>query len=165
MLTTERLKLERLTTNDDTFILKLVNTPGWLTYIGDKKIHTVQDAQLYIQNIMNNEELSYWVISNKEDGQAIGLISLIKRDYLDHHDLGFAFLPETMNKGYAYEATSNILKTLLKEGLYKSLSAITIPENSSSIKLLGRLGFTFVKSMEAHDEVLNLYHLDLNKEE
>lgn len=161
MPTTDRLNLNRITHHDNAFMLELVNTPGWLTFIGDKNIHTTIDAQQYIQNILDNTSCEYWVVSKKEDNKAIGLITIIQREYLENSDLGFAFLPNQMNKGYAYEATSGLLKIFAEGDKYKNLCAITLPENNSSIKLIERLGFTFDKIIEAHDETLNLYQLEL----
>ncbi|MCC9044423.1 GNAT family N-acetyltransferase [Myroides sp. M-43] len=161
MPTTDRLILNRITHRDNAFMLELVNTPGWLTFIGDKNIHTTIDAQQYIQNILDNTSCEYWVVSKKEDNKSIGLISIIQREYLEYSDLGFAFLPNQMNKGYAYEATSGLLKALTEGNKYSNLCAITLPDNNNSIKLIQRLGFTFDRIIEAHDETLNLYQLEL----
>ena len=40
---TERLSLERLSDNDADFILELVNTAGWLKFIGDRNVKTKED--------------------------------------------------------------------------------------------------------------------------
>ncbi|MDM1356052.1 GNAT family N-acetyltransferase [Myroides marinus] len=160
MLTTERLMLNRLSHHENAFMLELVNTPGWLQFIGDRNIHNASDAQEYIQKILDNNDSLYWVVSRKEDNQPIGLISLIKRDYLDHHDIGFAFLPNCMNMGYAYEATHYLLNILLKEYGYKTIYAIVLPENKSSIKLLERLHFNYEKIVQSEDETLKLYTIE-----
>ena len=41
---TERLRVRWLNTGDSAFILELVNEPSWIQYIGDKGVHTPQDA-------------------------------------------------------------------------------------------------------------------------
>ena len=43
--TTDRLLLDSLTPDDTEFILELVNTAGWLRFIGDRNIRTVDDAR------------------------------------------------------------------------------------------------------------------------
>ena len=45
---TERLSLDILTINDHAFIRELVNTEGWLKFIGDRKIYSDEDAIAYI---------------------------------------------------------------------------------------------------------------------
>ena len=73
------------------------------------------------------------------------MCGLLKRDYLDHPDIGFAFLPDYTGKGYAYE----IVKEIIHYGLHRlqmgKILAIVLPENSSSIKLLERAGFRYEK--------------------
>lgn len=158
---TERLLLTALDYCDNAFIIAIVNTPGWLKFIGNRNIYSALDAQLYIQNILDNPLFTYWVVRLQTDQTPIGVVSLIKRDYLDAHDLGFAFLPQYMNMGYAYEAAHCITKELKKSQLYPKLYATTLVENKSSIKLLTRLGFQFINSIHPKEETLNLYELHL----
>ena len=48
---TNRLILSKITADDAPFILELMNTPGWLKYIGDRNINTVEEARDYIKKI------------------------------------------------------------------------------------------------------------------
>ena len=117
---TERLTIERLNLNDNSFILKLVNTEGWLKYIGDRNVKTIEDANNYIKKIINLKNIIYWVTKRKSDNSNIGIITLIKRDNLEHFDFGFAFLPNSSKKGYAYEASKIILDRLVQEPQFKT---------------------------------------------
>jgi RimJ/RimL family protein N-acetyltransferase len=159
----QRLSLTILDHHDNAFIMEIVNTPGWLKFIGNRNIYSALDAQIYIQNILDNPLFTYWVVRLNTDQSPIGVISLIKRTYLDAHDLGFAFLPHHMNMGYAYEAASQVIEHLKAMQLHPKLYATTLPENKSSIKLLNRLGFHFIETIHPQDELLNLYQLELNK--
>ncbi|MFM9403748.1 GNAT family N-acetyltransferase [Myroides odoratimimus] len=159
MYSTDRLQISPLSHADNSFIIELVNTPGWLKYIGNRNVYTAMDAQMYIQSILDNPQYQYWVVNRKEDGKPIGLISLIKRDYLEYHDIGFAFIPTYIGLGYAYEATSFIIKIIREDAKYSTLYATTLPDNKSSIKLLTRLGFTFIETIKPHEEVLNLFKI------
>ena len=47
---TNRLILSKITVDDAPFILELMNTPGWLKYIGDRNIKTVEAAADSIKN-------------------------------------------------------------------------------------------------------------------
>ena len=47
---TERLLLRSLTLADAPFIFELVNTAGWIQFIGDRNVHNHEDAERYIQN-------------------------------------------------------------------------------------------------------------------
>src|SRR4051812_22526754 len=97
-LITERLSLNLVDTGDHAFIYRLVNSEGWLKFIGNRNVNSEEDAIPYIQRIQDTPNLKYWVVKITSTGEAIGIISFIKRDYLDHFDIGFAFLPEHMGK-------------------------------------------------------------------
>lgn len=156
-LFTERLLLEPLSLNEAPFIFKLVNTPGWLRYIGEKQIRTLADAETYIQNICAHDHLHYCVVKTQHALIPVGLVTLIKRDFLDEHDLGFAFLPEYSGKGYAFEACKAIIHCLTHQ--LKKLAAITLPENSTSIKLLQKLGFVYKNDLLNNNETLCVFAL------
>ena len=153
----DRLLLNILTPNDHEFILALVSSPEWIRFIGDRNLKNQQDALAYIDKILNNPNVEYRVVRLKKEMQAIGLVTLIKRDYLDHHDLGFAFLADFTGKGYAFEAASTVLQSLIKSGAHDRLLATTLPDNTSSIRLLEKLGFQFEKQIRPEVEELLLY--------
>jgi len=158
---TAYLSIDPLTTKDKDFIFELVNTPGWLKFIGDRNVRSPEYALEYINRILNNPNATYWTVRIKTDFKAVGVITLIKRDYLQHHDIGFAFLPEYSGKGYAFEATSAVMQRLAKEEAHSVLMAITVKDNFSSIKLLERLGFRFEKMINVENEELTSYRYDM----
>lgn len=152
---THRLLLQQLSTDDAKFIRVLVNTPGWLKFIGDRNVTNDEQAVAYVQKILNNPDVTYWVASSVTDESKLGIITVIKRDYLDHPDIGFAFLPEYTKQGYALEAAGAILNDL--KNSHNEIAAITIRENIRSIALLEKLGFRFSREIEKGDELLQLY--------
>lgn len=156
-ITTDRLIIKPLSENDNEFILDLVNTDGWIKFIGNKNIKTKADAIAYIQRINSNPNIRYWTVKLNDSKNSIGLVTLIKRDYLEHNDIGFAFLPNFSNQGYAYEATNSVLTNLLKQNVFTTILAQTLPENIISIKLLKKLGLQFEKQMEIENKTLHIY--------
>ena len=152
--TTARLVLDNVAPGDAEFILRLVNTAGWLRFIGDRNIRTVEDARAYVQKILDSPHQHYWVVRLREENIPAGIITLLKRDYLEHHDIGFAFLPEYGGKGYAYEAAVAVLDDTINDPAHNAILAITMADNSSSIKLLKQLGLRFEREMTVGEEVL-----------
>ncbi|MEO5582358.1 MAG: GNAT family N-acetyltransferase [Saprospiraceae bacterium] len=156
---TPRLEIVDLTFQHSDFILKLLNTPDWLKYIGDKKVRTRDQAEGFIQNLIQDPLRNYWPVLLKENHAPIGVIALIQRDYLQYPDFGFAFLPEYYKKGYAFEAAHAVLENLFSQGSYP-IHGITLTENPSSIQLLKRLGFKLEKEFKKEDESLYLFILN-----
>ncbi|NEM97224.1 GNAT family N-acetyltransferase [Pontibacter burrus] len=163
ILQTERLNLRELTLQDAAFIVELLNSPGWLKYIGDRNIRTRAEAELYLQSgpIKSYRVNGYglWLVKTKSEGKAIGLCGIIKRDILDHPDIGFAFLPEANGKGYAHEAAAATLAYAQTQLRLPTIEAITLPENDRSIRLLLKIGLNYSRTIIYPDtqEELHLY--------
>ncbi|WP_435135270.1 GNAT family N-acetyltransferase [Formosa sp. A9] len=159
--TTDRLELAELNINDAPFMLKLMNTPHWLKFIGDRQINSVEDAKLNIQNnhitsYKTNGFGFYKVLLKEEDYKPIGCCGLIKRKELDGVDIGFAFLPEYEGRGFGYESASAILKIAHSKFKLNSILAITLPTNKNSIKLLEKLGLTYQKTVIPFEDGIEL---------
>ncbi len=99
--------------DDSQFIFELLNSPTWLKYIGDRDIKNLDDAQNYIINgpIKSYEIHGFglYKVALKNNDTPIGICGLLKREGLEDNDIGFAFLPEYEEKGYAYESAKAIL--------------------------------------------------------
>ncbi|NVO10705.1 MAG: GNAT family N-acetyltransferase [Bacteroidales bacterium] len=163
ILETERLALREFTLNDTEFIVNLLNSPGWLEFIGDRNVKNTDQAKDYLLNgaIKSYQENGFGLslVELKHSKTPIGMCGLLKRDYLDNPDIGFAFLPDYTGKGYAFEvakATINYAKDSLN---IPCVMAITIPTNKRSINLLERVGLKFIKiiTSQANDEELMLF--------
>ncbi len=160
---TDRLLIEPLTMEDASFILELVNTEGWIKFIGDRGIKSKSDALTYIQKILENKDIFYWIVKLKNNEDSVGIITFIKRGYLEYHDIGFAFLPKFFKNGYAYEATNKVLKYVIWEYNLSNILATTVPENVSSIKLLNKIGLNFQKEMEIENKSIHVYGVSTDK--
>jgi RimJ/RimL family protein N-acetyltransferase len=167
ILETERLVLQEFSIDDAEFILTLLNTHGWLEYIGDKNVRTIEDAENYLENVpiksYKENGFGLWLILLKNNSTPIGMCGLIKRESLDDIDIGFALLPEYSKLGYGYEiaqATINYAKHDL--GIDKVV-AITNSNNVPSIKLLNKLGLQFEKTLKLSEDDTVLLFSPLTK--
>lgn len=148
---TDRLLLCHLTTADAPFIFELLNTPGWLQFIGDRSIKSEEDAINYILNgpVKSYAENGFglMLVKLKDDGTPLGICGLIRRPALDDVDIGFAFLERHTGKGYAAEAASATLNYGWQVLGLKRIVAITTADNLHSIRLLEKTGMHFEKKM------------------
>ena len=147
VLETERLILRHFNPNDAPFILALLNEPSFLRYIGDKKVRTLDDARQYIANgpvaTYKLHGFGLYQVELKDTHTPVGMCGLLKREELPHPDIGFAFLPDFWNKGFAYEAAAAVLTDARERLQLDRILAIVNPDNEASIKLLEKLGFNF----------------------
>lgn len=145
--TTQRLVIEEITLSDGPHMLRLMNTPGWLQFIGDRNIHSVQDAENYIHDRMltQYQQLNYGLfkLSSKADHAFIGICGMVQRPNLPTPDLGFAMFPEYEGKGLMEEAACCILQVAVEAKWMKECWAMTDPQNAKAQKLLEKLGFEY----------------------
>ena len=169
ILQTARLTLRTIEPADAPFYLNLVNSPDFITHIGDRGIRTLEAARqtiasgpMAMQAALGH---SIYLVELKDSGVAIGMSGLIKRDTLDDVDLGYAFLPPYFGKGYAYEAAQAVVAHARALGM-RRLVAITSPGNTASNALLEKLGMRFEKMLYLKPgDPTRLYGIDLNSEE
>ncbi|HEV8589526.1 MAG TPA: GNAT family N-acetyltransferase [Pyrinomonadaceae bacterium] len=161
ILETERLILRHLSAEDDAqFILKLVNEPSFLHYIGDKGVRTLDDARRYVVDgpLKSYEQNGFGLyrVELKTDATPIGICGLVKRDTLPDADIGFAFLPEYWNKGYALESAAAVMKYARETLQLGRILAITTPDNEASAKLLGKIGLRFDRKIKLSEDAVEV---------
>ena len=163
ILETERLKLREFEKTDADFIIELVNSPGWLEFIGDRNVRTEEEAIVYLENgpIRSYRVNGYglWMVIRKEEEIPIGMCGIVNRPMMQNPDIGFAFLPAWMGSGFAYEIAKATLNFANLQLQIPVISAITVPKNAKSIRLIAKLGLTFIREFSFPDsqEILSLY--------
>lgn len=159
-ISTSRLTIRALRLIDAEFVLALHLSPGWLAYIGDRGVRDLETAKRYIQEgplrSYAQHGFGLWVVVLAKTGTSIGLCGLLKRDYLDAPDLGFAFLPEFQKMGYGFEAASAVIGYAERELGLERILATTLPHNIASIHLLEKLGFRFRRNLKLEKEASEL---------
>jgi len=166
ILETERLILREIDSAVDAeFILELLNSPGFLKYIGDRGVRTVEQSREFIENRLRKSYADHgyglYTVELKDGGQAAGICGFVKRDELPGPDLGFALLPEFEQKGYAFESAAAVLDHGLVAFSFTRVLAITSLDNDRSGKLLEKLGFGFEGEINFRNgETLKLYSFE-----
>ena len=161
MIKTKNLTIRHLNITDADFILRLTNDPDWLTFIGDKGIRSVDDAVQYIQNgpmaMYQSHGFGLYFVGLNDSETPVGICGILKRDSLEHPDLGFAFLPEFRGKGFAFESAEAVLAHAKSELKLKKILAITLPNNERSKHLLKKAGFQFSHQKAEKDYFLDVF--------
>ena len=163
VLITPRLILRELGPDDGAFILRLLNEPSFLQFVGDKGLRTIADAIGWIEQGPRATYVRHgyglYLVTLRESGEPIGICGLVNREWLEDPDLGFSLLPPYWSRGYAMEAAKGVIHRAIAIHALKRILAITTGDNASSIRLLEKLGFTFQKLIRTPDgkEELSLW--------
>lgn len=142
---TPRLRLREFRPDDAAYILRQLNDPDFIEHIADRGVRDLAQARDYLeQGPMRSyarHGFGLWAVVRIADAATIGMCGLIRRDYLDQPDLGYALLPEFTGQGYALEACTAVLHGARRDFKLPGLSAIVNPGNARSRQLLDKLRF------------------------
>lgn len=162
---TERLFTRKILVKDASFILALLNSPGWLEFIGERNIKTSKQAKAYIkshlQQAYQDFDFGFYTILEKDSQLAVGIAGFIKRDSLPCVDFGYALLPQFVGKGYVNEIGLALLKLGKSTYHFDKVAAITEERNLKSRKVLEKLGFKDLGLRQVKDEQLLYFELEL----
>ena len=142
---TPRLRLRELQLADAPLVLRLLNEPGFHRYIGDKGVRDLVQAEAYLRDgplaSYRAHGFGLWCVERHADGAAVGMVGLLRRDWLAHVDIGYALLAESAGHGYAREAAEAVCRLAAQQFGLNRLLAIVNHDNAASIRLLEALGF------------------------
>jgi [ribosomal protein S5]-alanine N-acetyltransferase len=166
MISSKRLIIRPATLKDAPFILELLNSSGWLEFIGDRNVHTVAEAETYLTTrlvgVNPTKGCGIYTIFTKENDTPIGMSSLVKRDYLEHVDIGYALLPEHEGKGYATEASEAVLDYAMNTLGHNPIVGICLKKHSASVRVLEKIGLKMEKEYIERNEKMLLLKTSLN---
>lgn len=166
LLETERLEIRLLRLSDAEFILGLMNSPGYLKYIGDRDVRDLDAAREYLETSMmksyEHHGFGLYLLSSKKDRASMGICGFVKREALPSPDLGFAIFEEYEGQGYVSEACRALLHYAEETLGFMSVLAITSQDNERSKSLCKKLGFRRRGSIELNGETLLQFELTLN---
>jgi len=166
-LDTPRLRLCEFTEEDAAFVLRLLNEPSFIEFVGDRGVRSLDDARRYLRE---GPMASYRAhghgllrVSLKMDDTPIGMCGLVKRDTLPEPDIGFALLPEYWDRGYVTEAAQAAMKHSEQILGLQTILGITSPHNERSIAVLNKLGLRFIDEKPLGDkpQLLKIFGLAL----
>jgi len=152
VIETERLLLRQLREDDEPFMLALLNEPSFWENIGDRGVRTLADARAYIANgpVASYARHGYglYLVELKPEGAPIGICGLLKREYLEDPDIGFAFRPQYWSFGYACESATAVMEHARRHFWLGRIVAITAPDNTGSINVLRKIGLQYERTIE-----------------
>jgi RimJ/RimL family protein N-acetyltransferase len=164
---TERLTIRPFNDKDTDFVIKLLNQKTFIENIADKGVRTQAQALDYLHTgpTKSYQEYGYGLcmVELNETGKPIGICGILKREQLEHPDIGYAFLPEYCSKGYAFEAATACLEQSFEAHNLVKLLAVTNTDNERSLKLLVKLGFVKIGHTNLYEGEPPVFLLEITK--
>lgn len=152
---TARLLIREMQSDDAAFIVELLNEESFIAGIGDKGVRTLENALDYIQSngvdLYEQGGLGMRMVELVDSGVRVGICGVLKRDFLDHPDVGFAISEPHHRKGFALEAASAVIDHARTDLGYERVCGITSNDNIASQDLLEKLGLSFDRMIQKEE--------------
>ena len=137
---------------DDAEGLYLLNLdPDVIKYTGDPPFESIAEAKRFIEDYDHYRLHGFgrWAMIRKEDDAFLGWCG-IKFNEDEEIDIGFRLMKPYWNRGYATEAALATIKYSLSNFNINELVARAAKENVASLRVLEKVGFSYVNSVECH---------------
>ena len=145
LLATERLTLRRLERRDAAVISAYRSDPEVARYQSWQAPYPVQSAEALVHEMEGRRlDQSGWTqigIELRATGQLVGDVAFENRD-ASEAAVGYSLAPAHWGHGYATEAVGAVVAHGLDALGFDVIVAEVVPENTASIAVLTRLGFT-----------------------
>ena len=152
---TERLLVRHFTHADLDDFAALCADPVTMRYMGDG-------------STLDREMVAHWIdvcqtkyaqrgygtsaVIEKATGQFIGYCGVVRAPDNDFDEIIYAFIPSAWGKGYATEVSAAMLRYVFANfNLVDEIYATIHPDNAPSIKVAGKLGMQYQKTVEYED--------------
>ena len=162
---TERLSIRQITDEDATNLSKVLADPIVMQY-STVGVHTKEQIYDYIANCKNQYDLNgygHWAIYNTLTDEFIGVCGLNKHE-VDSDDvihINYRLATDQQGKGYAVESTFGVLNFAKNTLKLKAIHALIESANISSVKVVNRTGFQFIKSSVFRGFKIDIYQVPL----
>lgn len=162
---TYRLTLRELTQADAQHFYDLNLDPDVLQYTGDSEFESVASARQFLANYQNIYKMygyGRWAVIRKEDSAFLGWCGLKYSEDTKQYDLGFRFFKKYWGNGYATEAARACVSLAFDKFGIQTLVGRAVKENSASIRVLEKAGFTFLGCFDFEGKDGVAYSLEKN---
>lgn len=153
ILNTNRLILRTMNENDIEPLYRIVfNDVDVTKHTFGSSNFTFEECVKFLKENGNfSNKLGLSVLVEKSTNKIIGLAGVLECEYLSNKDyeIGFILERNSWGKGYAKEIGLAQCKQIKDDLKQKRALAVAHKDNLSSIKCLEKLGFEYIKSVEA----------------
>jgi RimJ/RimL family protein N-acetyltransferase len=147
IIETERLFLREMTEADAGNAYHLNIDPDVVKYTGDKAFESIEAARIFLANYDHYRIYGFgrWAVIDQSSDEFLGWCGLKYTKELDEFDIGFRFMKEYWNKGYATESAKACLDLGFNKFKMPEILGRAMKENIGSIRVLGKIGLEYLK--------------------
>ncbi|RDW14948.1 GNAT family N-acetyltransferase [Oceanobacillus chungangensis] len=150
-----------------------INTFHKTDYVDVRKLFANQDVRKFLGGVRqeysievsldamlnSSDDYFYWVVREKHTDNFMGLVSLDPHHEGLYLEISYQFLPNWWGKGYATEVVQLIINYALYELNLSKVVAETQTANTSSCRLLERLGMELERTISRFEAEQAIYSI------
>lgn len=165
MIETERLILRKAELTDAPFFYELNSDPLVVKYTGDKAFKDLQGAENivhFLQNQYKNNGYARLTVIEKSLQIPIGWCGLKFHNDTNETDIGYRFMQQYWNKGYATESAKACLAYGFNSLNLNRIIGNAMKENPASIAVFKKIGMTYFADELLDNEPAVVYEIEKN---
>lgn len=162
---TKRLYVRQITSEDAKDLSKVLADPLVMQY-STVGVHNQEQIYDYIANCKKQYDsngFGHWAVYNSANHEFVGVCGLnkhkVEADDIIH--INYRLAADQQGKGYAVESVFGVLDFAKNHLKLSAIHALIESANVSSVKVINRTGFKFVKSSEFRGFNVDVYKADL----
>jgi RimJ/RimL family protein N-acetyltransferase len=162
IIETPRCFLRELSVTDAEHFYLLNQDLEVIKYTGDSPFESIQAAKEFLQNYNPYVQYGYgrWAVIDKSNSEFLGWCGLKYSPDLDEVDIGFRFFKKYWNQGFATEAAKASIEYGFTTLHLHKIVGRAMEANVASIKVLEKIGLTFINKLEFHLHAGVLYQIE-----
>lgn len=155
ILETDRCIIRETTVEDVDAFFEIYSEPEIIKYTENLYPEKEQERayiEEYIEKMYKYFEFGIWTVIWKETGEIIGRSGFSVREGYNLPELGFVIAVPFQGRGIAREICTAILKYGEEMLEFEQVQALVVKENTASLALCDKLGFTVRRSVREKDK-------------
>lgn len=137
---TERLIIRPLRYEDYSGYFSIYNDRETAVMAGVRPLYNIDQARMFVLNLLANYKVEILTIIQKESGKIIGTLSVFWINNYSGIEIGYTIIHTLQRRGYAKEAVKGYLKAF-KSKYNKYVQAVVSDLNIPSKSFVKSLGF------------------------
>lgn len=159
MLETERLILRPLDEIDAGEIFAMRSDADVMRFIRETQKNRSESVDWIklVSSRWQSERTGFCAMIKKRGGAFVGWCGVWRLDETGETEIGYAVAKDFWGKGFASEAARRFLQYAFAELDAEKVVAVARPENAASLRVMEKIGMSFVKNGKFYNQNLTQY--------
>ncbi len=166
ILETERLLLRQIHKDDYEALFRMNSDPIVMKYVGDGSTRNHEqmgkELEMLISHYIRKPGLGIWATTLKNANVFVGASGLVYYDNTTEIEIGYRFLKEHWNKGYATEASLGLLKYGFETLNLNKIVSSAHPDNRASRRVMEKIGMQYIDNRIQYGCVQAYYKIEVD---